>query len=118
MNEKDTISNFGVTAGGFQQLVRAEVMRGKFRNSYENPEPFKPEVITKVKFNLNDVAHSFKKGHQIMVQVQSTWFPLIDRNPGKFMHIPDAIEDDFQKVNIRIYHDAAHPSSTILPVLK
>ena len=118
LNEKDTISNFGVTAGGFQQLVRAEVMRGKFRNSYENPEPFKPEVITKVKFNLNDVAHSFKKGHQIMVQVQSTWFPLIDRNPGKFMHIPDAIEDDFQKVNIRIYHDAAHPSSIILPVLK
>ena len=118
LDKKDSISNFGVKAGGFQQLVRAEVMRGKFRNSYENPEPFKPEVITKVKFNLNDVAHSFKKGHQIMVQVQSTWFPLIDRNPGKFMHIPDAIEDDFQKVNVRIYHDAAHPSSIILPILK
>ena len=115
---KDSSNNFGANAGGFQQLVRAEVMRGKFRNSYENPEPFKPGVITKVKFNLNDVAHSFKKGHQIMVQVQSTWFPLIDRNPGKFMHIPDANEDDFQKVNIRIYHDAAHPSSIILPVLK
>ena len=118
LNDKDSVGSSGLKTGGFQQLVRAEVMRGKFRNSYEKPKPFKPGVITNVKFKLNDVAHSFKKGHEIMVQVQSTWFPLIDRNPGKFMHISDANEEDFKKVNIRIYHDTAHPSCIILPVLK
>ncbi len=119
LNDLDSTSNyFNMEAGGYQQLVRAEVMRGKFRNSYEKPEPFKPDAITRVKFNLNDVAHCFKKGHQIMVQVQSSWFPLIDRNPQKFMRIPEANESDFQKETIRIYHDAAHPSAIILPVLK
>lgn len=119
LNYKDSSSNnFNAEAGGYQQLIRAEVMRGKFRNSYEKPEPFTPDIITKVKFNLNDVAHCFKKGHQIMVQVQSSWFPLIDRNPQKFMRIPDANEEDFQKEIIRIYHDATHPSAIILPVLK
>ena len=119
LNNKDSsTANSDLQDGGFQQLVRADVMRGKFRNSYENPEPFKPDAITRVKFKLNDVAHSFKKGHQIMVQVQSSWFPLVDRNPQKFMRIPEANESDFQKATIRIYHDATHPSSIILPVLK
>ena len=111
------VSPKGFTMAGLQRLVRAEVMRGKFRNSMEKPEPFVPNKIAEVKFDLNDVAHSFKKGHKIMVQVQSSWFPLVDRNPQKFMRIPDADEKDFQKATIRIYHDAANASKIILPVL-
>lgn len=103
----------GFQMAGYQRLVRAEVMRGKFRNSYEKPEAFVPGQVSEVKFALNDVAHTFKKGHRIMVQVQSSWFPLIDRNPQKFMRIPDAKESDFQKESIRIYHN----SKMILPVM-
>ena len=108
----------GFQMAGYQRLVRAEVMRGKFRNSYEKPEAFEPNKVTNVKFDLNDVAHTFKKGHKIMVQVQSSWFPLIDRNPQKFMQIPDADEGDFQKETIKIYHDAVNASKIILPVLQ
>ncbi|MEO6813236.1 MAG: CocE/NonD family hydrolase [Ginsengibacter sp.] len=106
------------TTSDFQRLIRAEIMRGKFRNNYEKPEPFVPEKINEVKINLNDVNHTFKKGHKIMVQVQSSWFPLVDRNPQKFMRIPEADESDFQKSIIKIYHDASHPSKIILPVLR
>ena len=104
----------GFQMAGYQRLVRAEVMRGKFRNSYEKPQAFEPNKISNVKFDLNDVAHTFKKGHKIMVQVQSSWFPLVDRNPQKFMRIPGATEKDFQKAGIRIYHS----SKIVLPVLK
>jgi putative CocE/NonD family hydrolase len=103
---------------GYQRLVRAEIMRGKFRNNYENPEPFVPGKISEVKINLNDVCHAFKMGHKIMVQVQSSWFPLADRNPQKFMRIPDADEKDFRKANIRVYHDIENASKIILPVLQ
>jgi predicted acyl esterase len=89
-----------------QQLVRAEVMRGKFRNSLEKPEPFVPGKITTVRFELPDAAHCFKEGHKIMVQVQSSWFPLVDRNPQKFMHILDAEEKDYQPATIRIYDNS------------
>jgi putative CocE/NonD family hydrolase len=94
-----------------QQLVRAEVMRGKFRNSFENPEPFMPGQPTQIHLQLNDVAHTFLQGHRIMIQIQSSWFPLVDRNPQKFINIPDAKDSDFQKATIKIYHDATHPSS-------
>jgi putative CocE/NonD family hydrolase len=104
-------------AGDFQRLVRAEVMRGKFRDNYIHPEPFVPGKISEVKIHLNDICHTFKKGHKIMVQVQSSWFPLVDMNPQKFMTIPLANENDFQKSTIRIYHDEAHPSRIVLPVL-
>lgn len=104
--------------GDFQRMVRAEVMRGKFRNNYENPQPFVPGKISEVKINLNDVDHTFKKGHRIMVQVQSSWFPLVDINPQKFMRIPDSNKSDFQKSTIHIYHDANHASKITLPVLK
>lgn len=107
----------GTSMAGFQRLVRAEVMRGKFRNSYEKPEPFTPNKISEVKFELNDVAHTFKKGHKIMVQVQSSWFPLVDMNPQKFMRIPDADENDFQKATIRVYYDGTNSSKIVLPVL-
>ena len=93
-----------------QQLVRAEVLRGKFRNSFEKPEPFKPGKVTQVKLQLNDVAHTFKKGHRIMVQVQSSWFPLVDRNPQQFLNIPTAKDTDFKKQSITIFHNSEHPS--------
>ena len=101
-----------------QQLVRAEVFRGKFRNSFEKPEPFVPNKVTPLKLVLNSTAHTFLKGHKIMIQVQSTWFPLVDRNPQKFMEIPKANASDFQKATIRIYHDAEHPSKIDVGVLQ
>ncbi len=104
--------------GGYQMLVRAEIMRGKFRNSLENPEPFKPNKIETVKFDLPDIAHTFKKGHRLMVQVQSSWFPLADRNPQQFMNIYEAKPGDFQKATIRIYHDGTNSSSINLPILR
>lgn len=104
--------------GGYQMLVRGEVMRGRYRKSFENPEAFKPNKIEEVKFYLPDVAHTFKKGHRIMVQIQSSWFPLVDRNPQKFVNIYQANSGDFQKADIRIYHSSQYPSGIILPVLK
>ena len=107
----------GMSMAGLQRLVRAEVMRGKFRNSLEKPEPFIPGKISEVRFEMNDVAHTFKYGHKIMVQVQSSWFPLVDRNPQKFMRIPDANENDFQKATMKVYYDGVHSSKIVLPVL-
>ncbi len=104
--------------GGYQMLVRGEIMRGKFRNSFEKPEPFVPGKITEVKYSLPDIAHTFKKGHKIMVQIQSSWFPLADRNPQKFTDIYHCNDADFQKASTRIYHDALHASKIIIPVLK
>ena len=83
----------------------------------KNPEPFIPNTIERVKYDVGDVAHTFKKGHRIMIQIQSSWFPLVDRNPQKFVNIYEAIESDFQKATIRIYHDEKNPSHIILPVL-
>ena len=108
----------GTQKEGFERMVRAEVFRGKFRNSYETPEPFTPGRIEKVSFDMNEVAHTFKKGHRIMVQVQSSWFPLVDRNPQKFMTIAEADKNDFQKANIRIYHDELNSSNIVLPIIK
>ena len=102
--------------GGYQMLVRGEIMRGKFRNSFEKPEPFVPGQVTNVKFELPDVAHTFKKGHRIMIQIQSTWFPLADRNPQKFTDIYKADRSDFQKATIRIYN--LDQTKFILPVIR
>jgi len=104
--------------GGYEMLVHGEIFRGRYRNSYEKPEPFSPDKIDRVKFNIGDVAHTFKKGHRIMIQIQSTWFPLADRNPQKFVNIYEAVENDFQKATIKIYHNELNSSSIILPVLK
>ena len=104
--------------GGYQMLVRGEIMRGRFRNSFTIPEAFKPNKIERVKFELPDVAHTFQKGHRIMVQVQSSWFPLADRNPQQFINIYECDDSDFKKATIRIYHDGANSSNIILPVLK
>jgi len=104
--------------GAYEMLVKAEIMRGRYRNTLEKPESFVPNKIELVGFNVGDVAHTFKKGHRVMVQIQSSWFPLVDRNPQKFVNIYTATEKDFQKATIRIYHDEKHQSSIVLPVLK
>jgi len=107
----------GVRMGGYQQLVRGDVMRGKFRNGFEKPEPFVPDQPTAVKFTLQDVCHSFRAGHRAMIQVQSTWFPLVDRNPQTFVDIYTAKETDFRKCTQRVYHTPDLPSCLIVPVL-
>lgn len=106
------------TMGGYQMLVRGEIMRGRYRNSFEKPQAFKPGKVETVSFELPDVAHTFKKGHKLMIQVQSSWFPLADRNPQQFVNIYKADEKDFKKAVIKIYHDAAFPSSLQLPILR
>ena len=103
--------------GGYEMLVRGEIMRGKYRNSFEKPEAFVPNKITEVKYALPDIAHTFKKGHRLMIQIQSTWFPLADRNPQKFMNIYKAEPGDYQKATIRIYHSGANLTKFILPVV-
>lgn len=108
----------GVRMGGYQQLVRGEPMRGKFRISFEKPEPFIPGQITKVEFEMPDVNHTFRSGHRIMVHVQSTWFPLVDRNPQKFVDIYSAQPEDFQKATQRVYHGGQHASCLQVRVLE
>ncbi len=107
-----------VQMGGYQQLVRGEPFRGKFRNGFEKPEPFTPNQPTALDFSLPDINHSFRRGHRIMIQIQSTWFPLVDRNPQKFLNIPDATESDFVKATERIYRSKGNPTSITLPVLQ
>ncbi len=107
-----------VTMAGYEMLVRGEIFRGKYRNSFEEPEPFIPGKITEIKYHLPDVAHTFRKGHRIMIQVQNSWFPLADRNPQKFEDIYHAKDSDFQKATIRIYHDAQDKSSVKVTVLE
>jgi putative CocE/NonD family hydrolase len=106
-----------VRMGGYQRLVRGDVIRGKFRDSFERPRPFVPGQVTRVAFELPDVAHTFRKGHRIMVHVQSTWFPLIDRNPQTFCDIRKAVPGDFRKSTHRVYRTADHPSGVWLWVL-
>ena len=102
---------------GYQRLVRAEVMRGRFRNSFSQPEAFQPNQPTEVKYELPDVLHTFKKGHRLMVQVQSTWFPLVDRNPQTFVPISTADAKDFQKATIKLYHEAGRTSTVRVQVV-
>ncbi len=93
-----------IVMAGYQQLVRHEVFRGRFRNSFEKPEPFTPNQITDVNFALQDILHTFKKGHRVMIQIHSTWFPYIDRNPQKYVdNIYKANEEDFIKSTIKVY---------------
>ncbi len=107
-----------VPQGGYQMLVRGEVMRGRFRNSYEKPEPFKPGEPAQVRYQLPDIAHTFKKGHRLMVQIQSSWFPLVDRNPQTFVDIYHAVESDFQQAEHRVYFDRSRGSYLEIGVLK
>lgn len=103
---------------GYQMMVRSEVIRGRYRNSFEHPEAFIPNEPSRVRFELLDVLHRFRKGHRLMIQIQSTWFPLVDRNPQKFVpNIYFARPDDFQKATHRVYRSVEHATSLRLGVL-
>ncbi len=118
-NENDPYPNPAlVEMGGYERLVRTEIMRGKFRNSYEFPEPFEPNKVTEVKINLNDAFHTFKTGHKIMIQVSSSYFPFFDVNPNTFCDAYSADKDKFVKAMIKIYHSKEYPSKIILNVMK
>lgn len=92
-----------VRMGGYQQLVRGEPFRAKFRQGFEVPVPMKPGEPAEISFPLPDVYHVFRRGHRVMVQIQSSWFPLVDRNPQQFMEIPKAKRQDFRKATQRVY---------------
>jgi len=102
----------------YQMLLAGEVFRSKYRNSYENPEPMVPNEVTRIEFNMLDKFHTFKKGHRIMVQVQSSWFPVIDRNPQTFVNIYKAKEEDFQTAIHRVHCSNAAPSFIRLLILE
>jgi len=103
--------------GGYQQLVRGEPFRGKFRHSFEKPEPFTPGKVEEVNFTMQDVNHTFRRGHRIMVQIQSSWFPLTARKPQTYVNIPDAKPSDFVRATERVYHNKADPSGIAVQVL-
>ncbi|WP_201750207.1 CocE/NonD family hydrolase [Tautonia marina] len=108
----------GVEFGDYEQLVRGEIIRGRFRNSFESPEPFVPGEVTPIDLPLQDVFHTFKKGHRILVHVQSSWFPLFDRNPQTFVpNIFEADEDDFTRQTHRVYHSPEFPSHLEISLL-
>jgi len=107
-----------VHMGGYQQLVRGEPFRAKFRKSFEKPEPLKPNEPTAIDFELPSINHTFRRGHRIMVQIQSTWFPLVDRNPQKFVNIPEAKAEDFVKATERVYYGGERGSALVLPVVR
>ncbi len=105
------------TMGGYQQLVRGEPFRGKFRHSFEKPEPFTPGKVEEVDFTMQDINHTFRRGHRIMVQIQSSWFPLTDRNPQTFINISDAKPTDFVKATERVYHSTGQSSGICVQVI-
>jgi putative CocE/NonD family hydrolase len=105
------------TMAGYQMLVRGEILRGKFRNSLEKPEPYIPGKVERVTIKLQDINHTFKKGHRIMIQVQSSWFPMYDRNPQKYCDIYSATKEDYRPATHRIYRSRNYPSNVILNIL-
>ncbi|KQV90854.1 X-Pro dipeptidyl-peptidase [Massilia sp. Root351] len=102
---------------GYQQLVRGNPLRGKFRHSFEKPEPFVPGKVEALNYSIGEVNHTFRRGHRIMVQVQSSWFPLVDLNPQAFMEIPRARPEDFKKATQRVYHAPGMASGIAVQVL-
>ncbi|MBK6931769.1 MAG: CocE/NonD family hydrolase [Saprospirales bacterium] len=116
----DTLSGEenGVPLGGYQMLVRGEIFRGRYRNSLEKPEPFKAREPANIRFDLPDVAHCFLPGHRLMIQVQSSWFPLTDRNPQQYVNIYEASDADFIPITVNIHRSSGFQSQVILPILK
>ena len=119
----DTLSNYPsndkkVPMQGYQMLVRGEIFRGRYLNSYENPQAFIPGKVTEVRYELPSIAHTFKRGHRIMVQVQNSWFPLFDRNPQQMVDIYQCFDNDFKKATMRIYHEQGNASGVKVKVLE
>ena len=118
----DVYPNFdpkNLLMSGYQLPVAMEIFRGRFRKSFSNPSPLTPNKPEEFVIDLHEINHVFKKGHRIMIQVQSTWFPIIDRNPQKYApNIFEAKESDFIKATHTIYFNAKYPTSIELPVMK
>jgi putative CocE/NonD family hydrolase len=102
---------------GFEELVRGDLMRGKFRDSFSAPTPMTPNAPTRIEFNMPDVYHTFKKGHRLQVEIQSSWFPLFDRNPQRFLDIYSAQPADFRKATQQVFYGPQHGSRIELPLL-
>jgi uncharacterized protein len=119
MRPPDTSAGCVFQPGGYQMLLRGEPFPARFRNSFEKPEPLKVNTPTKLAFEMPGVVHTFKQGHRIMIQVQSTWFPLVARNPQKYVeNYKLATDADFQKATQRVYHNAANASRVVLPIVR
>ena len=104
--------------GGYQMMVRSEVLRGRFRDDPAKPAPFKPNQATEIRVELHDVLHTFEPGHRVMIQIQSTWFPLVDLNPQSWVEsIYEAKPEDFVAAEHRVFHDAKHPSAIEVGIL-
>jgi uncharacterized protein len=114
---KRVIDTPAIRMGGYQELLRGEPMRGKFRNSWEKPEAFTPGKMTNIDFTMPDLDHTFRRGHRIMVQVQSSWFPLVDRNPQTFTDIPNAKPSDFKPATETVYHSGEAASGVEVLVM-
>ena len=114
--------NFASTVfepGGYEMLLRGEPMPARFRNSFSRPEPLRPNTPTKLEFVMPGIMHTFKRGHRIMVQIQSTWFPLVARNPQQFVtNYQTATNSDFRKATERVYYGGRDASALIIPILK
>src|SRR4029077_16265556 len=106
-----------VRLAGYQQLVRCWPLRGKFRNSFVEPEPFEPGRVEAVSFTMPDVNHVFRRGHRVMVHVQSTWFPVMDLNSQTFVNIPTAGPEDFKPATQRVVRSQTQPSGVEVYVL-
>ena len=106
-----------VHPNGFEELVRGDVVRAKFRKSFARPEPLRPGEVTRLDFEMPDVFHTFKRGHRMLVQVQGSWFPLVDRNPQTFVDIYKAKPSDFKKASQRVYRGAGRASRIEVQVL-
>jgi uncharacterized protein len=104
--------------GGYQMLVRGEPMRAKFRNGWDNPQPLTANEVTAVNYDMPDINHTFRRGHRILVQIQSSWFPLVDMNPQTFTDIPKAKLSDFKPSTQRVYHTAEHSSLLVVGMVK
>jgi uncharacterized protein len=117
-NVRQQLAFFNTQLGSYQQLVRGDVMRSRFRESFERPRAMKPGQVTKVEFTMPDVLHTFRRGHRVMVQVQSSWFPFVDRNPQTFVpNIAFAKPEDFRKATHRVYHSDREPSSVRVGII-
>lgn len=116
-NGKRILGDPPILMGGYEQLLRGEPMRAKFRNGWEKPEAMTPGAVEKLAFTMPDVNHTFRRGHRIMVQVQSSWFPLVDRNPQTFTDIPTAKPEDFRKATEQVHHSKDAPSAVEVLVL-
>jgi hypothetical protein len=117
ISEQDAEKGAGPVLNGYELMIADDILRGRYRNSLENPEPVPPNEVVEYKIDLHPNDHVFLKGHRIMVQIQSTWFPLYDRNPQKFVdNIYKATDADYVKATQKVYRSSEAASSVVLPV--